>query len=140
MGKINWSRVFVGGLVAGIVTFVIGGLITAIWAKELEAGITALGHPYAIPKSPGTLLSVFLVNLVLGLVLVWLYAGIRPRYGPGPKTAAAGGVAIWLIMAMSDVFFITIGVLPVRPFVAPIAAGLVATLAAAEVGAWLYKE
>ena len=140
MGKINWGRVFMSGLVAGIVTFVCGGLITAIWAKDFEAGITALGHPYSIPMSPATILSIFGVNLVLGVSLVWMYAAIRPRYGPGPKTAAIVGLAMWLIMTAADVFFMSIGVLPVRTLVAPIAVGLVAYLAAAEAGAWLYKE
>jgi hypothetical protein len=140
MGKINWGRVFVGGLVTGILTFVFGGLIIAIWAKDFEAGITALGHPYAIPKSPATLLSIFVLNLVLGAVLVWLYAAIRPRYGPGPKTAAIVGFAMWLIMTAADVFIMSIGLLPVRAVVAPIAVSLAAYIVATEAGAWFYKE
>lgn len=140
MGKINWGRVFLGGLVTGVVTFVCGGLITVVWAKDFEAGITALGRPYTIPKSPGTFLSIFVLNLVLGTVLMWVYAGIRPRYGPGPKTAAVVGFAMWLIVTMSDVFIMSLGLLPVRMLVGPIAAGLVAFVAAAEAGAWLYKE
>jgi len=80
------------------------------------------------------------LNLVLGTVLVWLYAAIRPRYGPGPKTAAIVGFAMWLIMTAADVFFMSIGLLPVRALVAPIAVGLAAYIVATEAGAWLYKE
>jgi hypothetical protein len=29
--------------------------------------------------------------------IMWLYAAIRPRYGPGPKTAAVAGFALWFI-------------------------------------------
>jgi hypothetical protein len=140
MGKINWGRVFAGGVVAGIVTFALGGLITAIWSREFEAGISALGHPYTIPRSPGTFLIVFVLNLVLGVVLVWVYAGVRTRFGPGPKTAAKVGMVIWLVLAATDLFYISIGVLPFRTLVTPMVAGLVAALAAAEAGAWLYKE
>lgn len=140
MGKINWGRVFVCGLLTGVVTFVLGGVITTMWAKGFEAGMTALGHPYLIPKSPMTFLSIFVVNLVLGTVLVWLYAAIRPRYGPGPKTAAVAGFALWVIVTMSDLFFMTLGVLPVRALVAPIAVGLPAFIVAAEAGTRLYRE
>ncbi len=140
MGKINWGRVFVGGLVAGIVTFVLGAVMTTIWAKDFEAGMTALGHPFALPKSPETVFSILVMNLVLGIVIVWLYAGIRPRYGPGPKAAAVAGFAMWVVFSLSDVLFMSIGVLPVRAMVAPIAVGLVSFIAAAEAGARYYKE
>jgi hypothetical protein len=140
MGKINWGRIFAGGLVAGVVTFAVGGLITAIWKSEFEAGISSLGHPYTLPKSLQTFLVIFLLNLVLGIVIVWVYAGVRPRFGPGPKTAAKVGFVVWIILAVTDFFYMSIGVLPFRTMLAPIVAGLVASLAAAEAGAWLYKE
>jgi len=140
MGKINWGRVFVCGLVTGVVTFVLGGLIIAVWGKDFEAGVTALGRPFALPKSPGLFFIILVLNLVMGIVIIWLYAAIRPRYGPGPKTAAVVGFAMWLIMTMSDVFIMSLGLLPVRMLVGPIAASLAAFIAAAEAGAWLYKE
>jgi hypothetical protein len=140
MGKINWRRVFLCGLLAGVITFVLGGLIAIVWVKDVEAALTASGQPFVFPKSPGTLVSILVLNLVLGIVLLWLYAAIRPRYGAGPKTAFVAGLAIWLVLTMSDVFYMSLGLLPAKAMTGPICAALVATIAAAEAGAWLYKE
>ena len=45
MGKINWTRVILGGLVAGVVIniseFVLNGVVLA---KDMEAAISALGR------------------------------------------------------------------------------------------------
>jgi hypothetical protein len=35
-------------------------------------------------------------TIVLGLLLAWLYAAIRPRYGPGPMTALRAGTFLWV--------------------------------------------
>jgi hypothetical protein len=38
-----------------------------------------------------------LIGLAYGILMVWLYVAIRPRYGAGPKTAALAGLAAWAI-------------------------------------------
>ena len=35
------------------------------------------------------------LTFVLGIVMVWLYALIRPRMGPGPKTAIVAALVVW---------------------------------------------
>lgn len=42
-------------------------------------------------------LLILVLNGVEGIVAVWLYAVIRPRYGPGPKTALLAGFTVWLV-------------------------------------------
>ena len=37
------------------------------------------------------------VSLTLGVVLVWLYAAVRPCLGPGPTTAAISAAFVWLV-------------------------------------------
>ena len=32
----------------------------------------------------------------MGLLLVWLYAAIRPRFGPGPRTATYAALVVWV--------------------------------------------
>ena len=44
-----------------------------------------------------TVLMVVLIFLV-GILLIWLYAAIRPRYGAGPGTAVLAGVAAALLL------------------------------------------
>jgi hypothetical protein len=38
-----------------------------------------------------------LVGLLAGLIAVWIYVSIRPRFGPGPLTAVYAAIAVWLL-------------------------------------------
>ena len=38
-----------------------------------------------------------LVGFLTGIYALWLYATLRPRLGPGPKTAAITGIAVWIL-------------------------------------------
>lgn len=71
---------------------------------------------------------------------MWLYAAIRPRYGPGPKTAAIAGLALWVISGMVHVIWAVFAVLPANVLVAPEAANLPVVIVGAVVSAWFYKE
>src|SRR5437667_4515115 len=43
-------------------------------------------------------IGVFVIGgFVLGVLLVWLYAAIRPRFGPGPKTSLIAGLVLWFL-------------------------------------------
>ncbi len=45
MGKINWTRVILGGLVAGVIINVFESVLNGvILAKDMEAAISALGR------------------------------------------------------------------------------------------------
>jgi hypothetical protein len=77
MGKINWNRVILGGLVAGVIInifeYVLNGVILA---KDMEAATSALGRQVG-----GSALAMFTVwGFLVGIFAVWLYAAIRPRY------------------------------------------------------------
>src|SRR5437016_5703792 len=83
MGKINFGRVVVGGIVAGIVLDILGYLVDGLMlAPQWAAGMKALGRP---EFSGGQIMGFNLIGLVYGILVVWLYAAIRPRYGPGRK-------------------------------------------------------
>jgi hypothetical protein len=95
----NTKRILVGGLLAATIIVVAemllysGVLADAMAAAQAQKGV----KPEA--SWGGTL---YLVTTIpLGLLLAWLYAAIRPRFGPGPATALrAGGflwVATWLV-------------------------------------------
>ena len=89
MGKINWGRVFLGGLFAGLVInsfeFVISGVVLA---PKWEAAMKALGR-----QMPTGAIGIFLAyGFLTGIAAIWLYAVARPRFGPGPKTAALTGI------------------------------------------------
>ncbi len=98
MGKINVGRMILGGIVAGIVGDILGYLVDGVWLAPLwSADMKALGHT---DLSSSQIVWFNLLGLVTGLVAIWIYAAIRPRFGPGVKTAIYAGVAAWLIGAL----------------------------------------
>jgi hypothetical protein len=88
-----------------------------------------------------TVLMVVLI-FVMGILAIWLYAAIRPRYGAGPGTAALAGVAAGVFMAvLPDIGWgLTLRLIPARVWVEDAVIGLVAVVIATVLGAWVYKE
>jgi hypothetical protein len=98
MGKINMGRVILGGIVAGIVGdvegFIVdGGLLAHRWA----AGMQALGRANF---SSSAVIGFNVLGIITGIVTIWIYAAIRPRFGAGVKTAIWAGLAVWVVGAL----------------------------------------
>jgi hypothetical protein len=139
-GKINWSRVVAGGLLAGLIIdilevsvnhFVIGPR----FAQEMQA----LGK--AMEPTPDKAVFFLSLGFMLGLMSIWLYAAIRPRFGPGPKTAIYAALAVWflygllphLLSGFLEIFSMR---LELEVSFLLLIWQIIATLA----GAWVYKE
>ena len=140
MERINLSRVILGGLVAGIVGNVLGYLVDGvILAPQWAEGMKALGKG---EFSVNQMLAFIALGLVSGVITVWLYAAIRPRYGAGPRTAALAGLAVWVIGALlpnASLMWIT-GLFPANLTAMTTAAGIAESVLAALAGAAVYKE
>lgn len=138
MGKINMIRVLLGGLLAGVVInifeFVTNGVVLA---SQWEASMKSLGH-----QMPGRAPIAFIVwGFIIGIGAIWLYAVARPRFGPGPKTAAITGSGYWIFAYAAPNFgYGAMGLFPMRLIVIGTVVGLVEVIAASLLGAWLYKE
>lgn len=137
MGKINLGRVFLCGLLMGVVWGVLTAITLPLVGRDFLAALP--GHPLS-PTNPGFLAFFVIVEFVAGSWTMWLYAAIRPRYGPGPKTAAIAGFALWVIGSVVDATWAWCGFVPPGVLVGPVAAGLPIIIVAAVVGAWPYKE
>ena len=140
MGKINWGKVVVGGLLAGVVLNVVDWLVYGVWLKpDLAAAMQALGKNPAAMDS-GVPVWVVL-DFVYGIGLLWVYAAIRPRFGAGPKTAVIAGLAVWffvgLLHAVGDA---PMGLMPARLMTIGTVVALILMPVATVVGAYLYKE
>ena len=138
MGKINWTRVILGGLVAGLIINVFESVLNGvILAKDMEAAISALGR-----QMGGGALAMFIAwGFLVGIFAIWLYASIRPRYGAGPKTAACAGAAVWgLGYLLAAVTPIALHLFPRRLMAIGLAVGLVEVIIGTIAGAWLYRE
>ena len=139
MAKINIKRVFLGGLLAGLVLIVGEAILNELILGEQWS--TALAESGATEFTPVQTVSFTIITFLLGIVVTWLYAAIRPRFGPGWKTAVIAGLTMWLIAwLLFGASFITAGFYPTGLMVASIIWGLFEVPIAAASGAWLYQE
>ena len=140
MGKINIGRLILGGIVAGIVADILGYLVDSVWLGDKWAvEMSLLGHD---SFSANMWIGFDLLGIVVGLVAIWVYAAIRPRFGPGVKTAIYAGVAVWLVGTLvPNTSFMYVAHLFTRHLTLyTMLGGLVEVVVGTIVGAWLYKE
>jgi hypothetical protein len=139
MGGINVGRWLAGGVVAGILIWLVEGAGSVLYMSEMETALEALGKK--MDMGAGMMAMGALMSLVLGLTLVFFYAAARPRFGAGPRTAVVVAAAVWfgstllslLGYAMLDLFprglLVTWGVV-----------GFVELILASLAGGWVYRE
>ena len=138
MEKINFKRVVMGGLLAGLI-IEIKEIILAVMLTE-DWGAALAGIELAEPGL-GPMIWFVSSGFILGIVGVAIYAGYRPRCGAGPKTALWAGLTVWFLnnfMGGSGMFFI--GMFPMKIFWWQEILSLVFVPLAVIAGAWLYKE
>jgi hypothetical protein len=138
----NIARVFVGGILAGVVISAITGAANTFvlqndflnWAAGME------GHLH--PPKQGVQVSLWTVMALLdGLVSVWIYAGLRTSCGAGAKTALLSGFLVWIVGRFCVALdMIGLGVFPLRLLLGQSMLGLFSLLPGSVIGAWLYKE
>jgi len=100
-GGSRWARSIANGSCWGGLLWAV--VYNALWAvswflflrRNFIAAFEALGRPF--PETIEWVVTYVLLTIVGGVFAPWLYAAIRPRYGPGPKTAAIAGFACWVI-------------------------------------------
>jgi hypothetical protein len=139
MGRINLGRVVLGGLLAGLVINISESILNGVvLAEDMTAMMAALNKP---PIDEGMIGLFYVLGFGLGIVLIWLYAAMRPRFGPGVQTAVCAGLLVWgLAYLYANLFAFITGLFPRRILVVGTVWGLVELVVAAVAGAWLYKE
>jgi hypothetical protein len=141
MAGINMARVFGGGIVAGLVMNVIdavvnGALLGARWGEETKR----LGIEMTGALESQSLTGWIVYDFVGGILILWLYAAIRPRYGAGAKTAIIAGLAFWFITHMAFAAWVFNGLYSLGIVGASTLGGLVSAALGALAGCALYNE
>jgi hypothetical protein len=139
MNKINVGRVLLGGLLAGLVInigeFIFNGLLIQERLKEEMSRIN-ISEP-----GPNTIAIFIALVFIAGIAIVYLYALIRPRLGPGVKTAICAGLIAWFfVFVYVGLSYSAMGVWSYGLTFIGIVWGLVEFSLAAIAGAWLYRE
>ena len=139
MNPINWGRVIVGGLAAGVVLNLGEWLLHEVVLRErMEEAASSMG----MELPTGSDIAIFVaMTFVLGILLVWLYAAIRPRYGAGPKAAILAGLFGWILLyAFWFGYNLAWEIFPQDMVTISTIWGLFELPIAAMIGGWLYKE
>jgi hypothetical protein len=138
---INVGKVIAGGLVAGVVMNVIDFGLTYFSADLMRTELDTL-NPTLWPGLEGSnaVLGFILLDFVLGLLSVFTYAAIRPRFGPGVATAAKAALLVWLVSGTTWAFLVVMGIFSTTFFLISATGALVNFLVSTLVGARIYTE
>lgn len=142
MHRISWNRVLLGGLLAG---FVMNVSEAALNGGVLGDDAAAMFRSFHVSDTtePWQIISLIGMTFVLGIASVWLYAAIRPRFGPGPGTAIRAGLAVWVLAHLWSGVYLgsgLTGLIPAKLAWLPVVWRLVEAPVATLIGARVYRE
>ena len=139
MAGIQTGRVIAGGLVAGLIINIGETILNVgLAGEELAQALAARNLP---PVGGGAIAYFIGMCFLLGILMVWLYAAVRPRLGPGPKTTVIVGVLTWFLsLAWSGGAQVAMGIMPLSLTIFGMTWGLGELVIASLVGARLYRE
>ncbi len=135
----NIGRILLGGLIAGVVANA-GDYIINVYLMAEEGAAMVQRLNLSSANVEGSVLTWVIVDFIWGLLLVFTYAGFRPRFGPGPRTAVIAGVTIWLAVCAVFAGLMSMGVYTQQAYLKSSALTLANTLAASLAGAYFYRE
>ena len=139
MAGINLTRVLLGGLVAGLVINIGEFVLNQVVLKEQwDAVLEKFG---LADYTTGQAIAIIVITFLFGVVTVWFYAAMRPRFGPCPKAAIIAGLTMWVIawVLLTASIFVS-GMIPASINYTTMIWGLFESPLAALAGAFFYKE
>ena len=139
MGRINVGRVILGGLLAGLIINVSETVLNlVVVAQPMEDALRARNLP---PLGLSPIMGFVVLAFILGIVTIWLYAAIRPRFGPGVGAAVISGLAVWFFAYLYNATSMALmGLFPAKVLAVATVWGLAEIVVASVAGAWVYTE
>ncbi len=137
--RINYKRFFLGGFVAGLI-LLFGGVLLAhgVFGEEYSQRFRS---KMAAAPSGWTIVYHSSVRIGFGLIVAFLYAAFRPRFGPGPKTALIAGFLLWVSAYLPlTLALVDFGILEGWRLWLGLFWGLAEACLAAIAAGWIYKE
>lgn len=134
MGKINYNRLLMGGLVAGILFLLLDVLGYMLMNMDMDAWLAQ----HSLREPPMWVF--YLTDILLGFMAVWLYVAIRPRFGPGWQTAAIAAAFMWFFFTVAYFGFHMMGLFTQVDYMKIAGWGIIQVFVATFAGAWLYRE
>ena len=143
--NMNRQKLLLGGLAAGVVLNIIDFLSNGVLlASRMQADANAfkpgLGDQMAANMGGGQIAVYVFFDFIVGFLLVWTYAAIRPRFGPGPKTAAYASLLFFVFGLILNYAWKQIGFMSSSLWWTVTAVWFVNLMLASLVGAMVYSE
>jgi hypothetical protein len=142
MAAINSGRVVTAGLLAGLVMNIVDTVANTVILKD---DMMTLAQKMGVDPTQAASLSGALpwivLDFVMGVLVVWTYAAIRPRFGPGPATALRAGFIPFagsslIVWAFMNAF----ALMPAGVFLRGTVEALISFSLGALAGGWAYRE
>ncbi|MBM4218902.1 MAG: hypothetical protein FJ171_04540 [Gammaproteobacteria bacterium] len=141
MSNVNWGRFILGALIVAAICFVSDGflhqrVVTDLWRAVYDT----LG---ATPPDHGgfSMIWFMVFEAGRGFLAMYVYVLLRPRLGPGVKTATWAGVVTWVAFSLTGpTQLIPLGLYSTMLWFSVAIYQLVFTIIAAIVGAAPYSE
>jgi hypothetical protein len=132
----NIQRSILGGLAAGLLINAVEYLVHGVLLdQQWTAAFAALG------KTHKGWTSIIPSNFVVGIIGIWIYAKFLPNYGPGHKTALRSALSIWMVFWVIPMMALQpLDIFPNVLLFATIAVGLLDSILAVLLGAWIYRQ
>ena len=142
MNKINVIRVILGGLLAGLIINIAEGVTNgAILGDKWKAWAAQVGPVTHQPTGGQAMTLWTILAFALGVISVWLYAAVRPRFGAGPKTALIIAIVVWILYwPLVAVQHMALGTVPMDLLLVGSIGGLIGMIVAMLAGGAVYKE
>lgn len=135
--KINYNRVIIGGLAAGIVIILVGFAVHGLVLHDHYMYFSEMG---SVLKEPRMMWLHMVIALFSGIPLALLYVIGRKFGGPGPMTAIKIGFLVSLLnldgASAMYCFYNTGGMIPLMTFVSAFIGYILGALTAGA----LYKD
>ena len=142
MNQVNRGRVIIGGIVGGVVIFLIMGFANHVCMGNMwMQWMAVMGQAMQNGPRLHSLYFWFAQSILLGVTGGAIYAGIRPRYGAGGATALGAGFLLWCAAYLAEMLNgLALHFLPHTILAGEAISGLVAALVGTYIAAAIYKE
>jgi len=141
MGRMNIGKVLLGGVVAGVVMNGLDYVINMHLLKSsYDAVMQARNIPLATVESTNAMVGMILLDFAMAILLVFVYAAIRPRFGAGPKTAVVAALILSAVTGVMAAYFVEMGFFPWGVWGPSTIASTVNMTVSGLIGAAIYKE
>lgn len=139
MQIINTGRWIAGGVVAGILMWIMEGAASQLYFAEMMAALDRAG--LSVAMDAGMIATTVLVSLLVGLGVVFFYAMARQRIGAGVRTAVIVGAAAFTFFYLPGLLgYQMIGLYPGSLILKWAVVGLLEMVVVSVVGAWIYRD